>query len=280
MDHHNTLPPTLDLADGRVCQIAADIRRLRAGALLGAQAHPVHEVIYVVAGAYRACVADADITCGPGGAVCYPAGTLHRAAGAADGRTRTLILQWRPTRGERFPTKPVCVHDTGGRLLYLLQRMMDLTPPMGAAAHALREALLDAFLLEYALYLEAYAPVPQDPIARALHEMEALVSPAGTTPLQEMAALVGLSPSHFGRLFRARTGTPPIQYLQRLRVRAALPLILSTELPLAAVAARVGLGSASYLCRLVARHCGRAPSELRAEAQGRRRGASVQRARD
>ncbi|HET7506904.1 MAG TPA: helix-turn-helix domain-containing protein, partial [Solirubrobacterales bacterium] len=62
-----------------------------------------------------------------------------------------------------------------------------------------------------------------------------------------MARHAGVSPRTFARRFRAETGTTPLQWLLAQRVLEARRLLEVTDLPVDAVAWRVGFGTAASL---------------------------------
>jgi len=62
-----------------------------------------------------------------------------------------------------------------------------------------------------------------------------------------MARHAGVSPRTFARRFRAETGTTPLQWLLAQRVLEARRLLEATDLPVDAVAWRVGFGTAASL---------------------------------
>lgn len=82
--------------------------------------------------------------------------------------------------------------------------------------------------------------------------------------LNELAELTGCSPRTLARRIQSETGLPPMRFVQKVRLDAALRLIREGELPLAQVAERVGLADAATLHRLVVRHTNRAPGSFRA----------------
>jgi AraC family transcriptional regulator len=68
----------------------------------------------------------------------------------------------------------------------------------------------------------------------------------GNPTLEQMAAVVHLSPYHFARQFKATTGLPPYQYVIARRVERAQHLLSAdNELSLAEVALRVGFSDQS-----------------------------------
>jgi transcriptional regulator GlxA family with amidase domain len=71
-------------------------------------------------------------------------------------------------------------------------------------------------------------------------------------PLQvaTLAALAGLSPSHFFALFKQHKGCPPMDYFTRLRMRRACELFDSTAASVKEVAAALGFDDQFYFSRL------------------------------
>jgi transcriptional regulator GlxA family with amidase domain len=80
---------------------------------------------------------------------------------------------------------------------------------------------------------------------------------------EELAALVRLNPSHFGRAFRNSFGEPPHEYVIRRRVERAQGLMLSTDASLSAIALNCGLADQSHLTRLFRRFAGESPRAWR-----------------
>jgi AraC family transcriptional regulator len=86
--------------------------------------------------------------------------------------------------------------------------------------------------------------------------------------LEEMAALVSLSPYHFARQFKAATGLPPHQFLITRRVERAQQILRGRgNLSLAEVAIGVGFSDQSQLCFHFKRIVGLTPGRFRASAK-------------
>jgi AraC family transcriptional regulator len=81
--------------------------------------------------------------------------------------------------------------------------------------------------------------------------------------LEELAALVGLSPFHFARAFKHSTGVPPHRYQLNLRIERAKTLLELTEKPVTEIAFDVGYESSQALARLFRREVGLSPSDYR-----------------
>jgi AraC family transcriptional regulator len=86
--------------------------------------------------------------------------------------------------------------------------------------------------------------------------------------LEQMAALVSLSPYHFARQFKAATGLPPHQFLITRRVERAQQILRGRgNLSLAEVAIGVGFSDQSQLCFHFKRIVGVTPGRFRASAK-------------
>ncbi len=85
------------------------------------------------------------------------------------------------------------------------------------------------------------------------------------TPIrnEDLAVIVRLNPSHFGRAFRNSFGEPPHEYLIRQRVERAQGLMLSTDAPLSEIALNCGLADQAHLSRLFRRIVGETPRAWR-----------------
>ncbi|MGI9860523.1 response regulator [Moorella naiadis] len=81
--------------------------------------------------------------------------------------------------------------------------------------------------------------------------------------LEEVAQQVYLSPCYFSRLFKQFKGLNFIDYLTRVRLKAAKELLLSTNLPVAEIAARVGYHDARYFGQVFKKQEGYTPSVFR-----------------
>ena len=84
--------------------------------------------------------------------------------------------------------------------------------------------------------------------------------------LEELAAVAGMSASHFVRCFRKETGFSPHRYLVQVRVGRAKELLVASDLDVAAIATLCGFSSTGHLARWFRRLTGVNPSEYRRDA--------------
>jgi len=84
-----------------------------------------------------------------------------------------------------------------------------------------------------------------------------------TINTQEMAERLDMSLRTFNRRFKAATGLSPIQYLQRLRIKAARDLLRNTDLGISAIADACGFNDEGYFARSFKKQESIQPSEFR-----------------
>lgn len=85
---------------------------------------------------------------------------------------------------------------------------------------------------------------------------------------EDLATLVRLNPSHFGRAFRNSFGESPHEYVIRRRVERAQGLMLSTDASLSEIALDCGLADQAHLSRLFRRIVGETPRAWRRARSG------------
>ena len=89
-----------------------------------------------------------------------------------------------------------------------------------------------------------------------------------TPTLEQLAAVVQLSPYHFARQFKAATGLPPHQYVIARRVERARQLLQDgDDFSLAEVAAHAGFSDESQFSHHFKRIVGLTPGQFRTPAR-------------
>lgn len=81
--------------------------------------------------------------------------------------------------------------------------------------------------------------------------------------LSRLAAVAGLSPSHFARRFKGATALAPHQYVLARRINGAKQLLLETEMKLAEIAIATGFSSQAHLTGMFGRAVGMTPGAYR-----------------
>lgn len=80
---------------------------------------------------------------------------------------------------------------------------------------------------------------------------------------EDLASIVRLTTSHFGRAFRNSFGEPPHEYVIRRRIERAQGLMLASDVSLSEIALDCGLADQSHLTRLFRRLVGESPAAWR-----------------
>ena len=83
----------------------------------------------------------------------------------------------------------------------------------------------------------------------------------------ELAAACGISEVYFRRLFSARLGVSPKQYILDIRLQKAKQLLAEGGLKISAVAEMCGFSGSYHFCRLFRRRLGVTPSDYRSQNQ-------------
>ena len=81
--------------------------------------------------------------------------------------------------------------------------------------------------------------------------------------LADLAALAGLSQSHFSRAFKASTGMAPYRWQLDARIRRAQALLIDTSAPLNEVAEATGFADAVHFGRTFRKLTGATPAAWR-----------------
>ena len=88
-----------------------------------------------------------------------------------------------------------------------------------------------------------------------------------TFPMETLAEICHLSPTHFRRLFQEQVGTNPLDFVHQARIAASCTLLRTSNENIAGVASRVGYASLSAFNRHFLRIMGETPSQWRGSSE-------------
>jgi AraC-like DNA-binding protein len=109
-------------------------------------------------------------------------------------------------------------------------------------------------------YDEPGADAP-DVIAAVLYYIEQNLQRNIT--LKELAQRAFLCESRFSRVFRARTGLAPLQYIAKRKTSRAVAALKNTNIPAGEIGAVLGFNSLNYFSRFIKKNTGKSPSQIR-----------------
>jgi transcriptional regulator GlxA family with amidase domain len=208
--------------------------------------------------------------------VCTGASVLA-AAGLLDGRRATTHWRFAGDLARRHPEvtvdpAPIYVRDGNVSTAAGVTSALDLTLAFIEEDHG--GSLARQVARDLVTYLQrpgnqaqmsvftSAPPAGSDIVRRTVDHIR--VNVGGALDAAALADVAGVSRRHLARVFLAELGMTPARYVRVVRLEAAAQLLVSTRLPLAAVAARCGLGSAEALRQAFVVHYGVPPSEYRA----------------
>jgi AraC family transcriptional regulator len=176
------------------------------------------------------------------------------------GRSEHLYAHLRMGTGDR--TVPV-LQDAGAETP-ALSGMMRQAVAAWPRSPARATAELWAVLWRVA-QLGASQDATPAPVAAAIAFVEANLAEPLTVP--DIAAVSGISHNHLLRLFRAETGQTITGYVRRRRMERARHLLRESTLPIATVAASVGIPDPQAFNKACRRELGAAPRAIRSRTR-------------
>ena len=116
------------------------------------------------------------------------------------------------------------------------------------------------------LAVDRVIPSEGAPVERAMRYLEERID--GHVQVPELAAMVGVSPSHLAALFRTATGGGVLAHHNALKMARARELLDPTTLPVAEIGRRIGLDDPFYFSRQFRRTHGMSPRAYRETRKG------------
>ena len=145
----------------------------------------------------------------------------------------------------------------------------EVAHPSGPGHRLAQDLLGRAIALNLVRRYSTLDPGPSDSVvriapARIQRVIDVMHEETDRSPtLADLAAISGLSATHFARAFRSTTGSPPPQYLMALRMARGQQLLAETGLSIGDVAARCGFEQPGSFATAFRKATGVTPREWR-----------------
>lgn len=81
--------------------------------------------------------------------------------------------------------------------------------------------------------------------------------------LEQMADVACVTKSYIGKLFNETLGISPLQYVIKCKIQYAQSILLTTDIPVKKIAAKIGIEDVSYFIRLFKKNIGFTPQDYR-----------------
>lgn len=157
-----------------------------------------------------------------------------------------------------------------GPFLQLLEELAEPKPGTRVLAEILmKQCLIVLLRRQTRMAADNYAPW----IAAASHpqlgQVIAMIAdrPESDYTLQGLADLAGMSRATFAEQFKRAFGRTPMDFIKEVRLRRAARFLAATDLPVKAIASRVGFDSRSYFSRAFKAYAGVDPVGFRAHPE-------------
>jgi AraC family transcriptional regulator, arabinose operon regulatory protein len=225
--------------------------------------HPVHELIVILSGRMLLETERQVIRAGPGDLLLYRAGVAHRETSDEREPVHTYFISFKAGDGD-LEGLALRIRDADARVRQMVSWMMR---DHQAGVRPVSQAPLLRAVLNEAVRLSA---TPTDPwLLQLRDQMQRRLK--DTVYLADLARLAHMSKFAFVRKFKRLSGRTPMQELQRMRLNQARTMMLSSGLPVKAIAAAVGLSDEYQLSKLFRRHFRLSPREMRTRSGGSRK---------
>lgn len=234
----------------------------------------IEEAVFIlcVGGLGWASVGDVHYRVGSNAALVIPRGVPHAYGASAEA---PWTIWWCHLRGTDLPelleeigagpSRPVVSIRRLDRAVALLDEIVTIMERDHSPA-ALTGAAGAAWKLLTQIVLDRVMPVPGDPLQRAMAYLAERLDT--TVRVAELAALVGVSPSHLSALFRRATGGGVLAHHTTLRMAQARNLLDTTDATVADIAREVGYADPFYFSRHFRRLHETSPTDYRNRAKG------------
>jgi AraC-like DNA-binding protein len=225
--------------------------------LQGRHAHSFIEVLVVINGSLDIDAGTGRVRANTGDVVYYKAGQAHCEQVPAGKQCRFFCFAF-----ECGPCGPcgLITHDNTGRFLILSKWMHEDNSSCYLDKKPGVDSLLQSFICEL---VKAGCFQPEDPLTKVRTLLKTQVGKTHT--LDSCARLAGMSKFHFVRQYKRAVGRSPMEDLQYLRIEAAVDLLLTTDLPMKAVAQQTGFCDQHYFSRVFNRLKGLSPGAFRSK---------------
>lgn len=214
--------------------------------------HAHYEAVLVRGGELEVVMKDRTVTADTGDVLLYPPHTLHSES--AIRKTDMLFFSF---TGESID-EPLKVRDSEGRMRVLAEWMLREQ----SSGYLHRQRVLDALVVTFTEeFVKAAAPRPDPMVERVRAYMRKHLKK--TVKVEDLAKHANMSRAHFIRTFRKAAGRPPMEDLRMLRVETARDRIMTTDLPLKAIAPEVGFRDEYHMSKVFRKMLGMPPGYFR-----------------
>ncbi len=241
------------------------------GIRLRAHEHPSVHVCVVLGGGFVEREADGWLDVGPGTLRVSGAARHDIDFGPAGARCLVLEAEPGPATSALAALPRARFLPADGWLARIIRRIEAADPADPAST-----VVLDGLSSELLAQVERRLGGRDTPPPPWLERVRELVEDRrGNVAVAELAREAEVHRVQLARQFRTHFGVPVTEYARRVRIETAQRLLVSTDTPLAQVAARAGFADQAHLTRVLRATLGATPGSIRRSALHRFKTAAV-----
>lgn len=221
--------------------------------------HPFVEIIYFMEGGARIFSNRDDLTFSIYDIVIYPEHTPHKEKIDLSNHQEIICL-WIEFPNLSGLDRIRRLSDLKNRLRWLFVEIHR----QSLTNYTYKYKLLDNLLQVLMYYIKQQLDVSwniQDPVSRVIHFLHENL--AKTIRIEKLARLANYSSSYLNRKFKERTGSTPINYLDRIRLEAAWKLLGREDMAINQIATLIGYKDPKYFSRRFKSQYGVPPNHFR-----------------
>ncbi len=236
--------------------LAVGSLKARAGWVMKAHMHPHHQMLVLTRGRQFVRMLGEEYAVEAGEVILFPANAAHCEWTDFERPHEVIFFQFE-WDGYRRGMK-LHLADRNRRIASLSEWLLNERDTAGEASERTRQQFLATIVAEFVRLGERPA---FDMPTRTRDYIRAHLDEKIT--LDVLSKRAALSKYHFLRRYKQLTGLAPMQDVRRIRLEVARDMLLTSGMPLKAIAARVGLANEYHLSRLLKQHFGAGARELR-----------------
>ncbi len=219
-----------------------------------------NEISVVLQGKHRIAMEGRIYEAVPGDVLSYPAQVVHEEWSVGAEPLVILFFSWFDSGQAIGANMPRYVHDRQGRIRFLAQWMIDLKSQI-SDPHKAPAAIQTMFGLLLSELSHVHQPPPDERLERVRRHIHAHLAEA--VGIDELSRVAGLSRFHLIRVFRARYGVTPMDYLRKQRLETARIMLRSSGQNLKQIASMLGFSDEFHLSKSFKAAVGVSPSDYR-----------------
>ncbi|MDD5688427.1 MAG: helix-turn-helix domain-containing protein [Elusimicrobia bacterium] len=216
--------------------------------------HSFHELVIILKGSVCVEISGKEVRAKTGDILFYHAGAAHKEQSTRG--TEVICIEWEEKRKIEFP---VLIHNTSRKICFLAKWLNEQDQSNYPYRRLLQDKIFEVIRIELTKDFESEENHPF--IAKLKSFMiDNLNKPLA---LKNLANYAHTSKYHFLKKYKKITGRTPMEDLRNIRLETAKDMIVTTCMPLKAIASKVGFSNVYLFTKLFRKYYNTPPGNFR-----------------